>query len=157
MSHPKYTGCIQTSIKSYIKGKEIQPIVDIQSNRVLKKNNLVSRMFLLMFSTLRAFLSFSLQIHHITWWRTAFQMIQFLWFPNHPCQAANRSTTDFCVTYYTLNNPNTIDHNSKAIGQWSNKWSTTNLSLSDTNTAPSFYPPNRIENNVKLITSMTVT
>ena len=102
-------------IKSKIENKEKQPKEDIQSNRVLRMNILKSSKFLSRSSKLQAYLS--LQIHHITQCRMAFQIIPFLWFPKHPCQAARRLKTDLGMTQYTPNSLNTIDHNSKANGQ----------------------------------------
>ena len=63
-------------------------------------------------------------MHHIKQWGTAIQIEEFRCLPNFPCQQANSSTTVFGITQWVPNKVNTIDHKSKAIGQWIRRWST---------------------------------
>ena len=63
-------------------------------------------------------------MHHIKQWGTAIQIAAFRCLPNFPCQQSNSSTTIFGITQWIPNKVNTIDHKSKAIGQWIRRWST---------------------------------
>ena len=62
-------------------------------------------------------------MHYIKQWRTAIQIALFRCRPNFPYQHANSSTTFFGITQWMPNKVNTIDHKSKAKGQWIRRWS----------------------------------
>ena len=85
-------------------------MIDIQSNRVLKKKSFKSAIVLLESSKHRLFLSH--QMHHIKQWGTAIQITPLQWWPKFPCQQARSSTTVFGIAQWIPNKVNTIDHNS---------------------------------------------
>ena len=129
---PNYTGCIQlgtntvthklqASIKALTKTIEWQPKTVIQSKSLWKKS-FRSHPVLSVSSKLRLFLS--CQIDHIKQWGTAFLVKLLWWSPNFPCQQANSSTTVFGIIEWTPNKANTKVHNSTAIQQWRERWST---------------------------------
>ena len=107
-------------MKPWTKEKERKPNTITQSRRVLRKKSLRSETNLSKCSKLLL----SCQMHHIKQWGTAIQIAKFRCLPNFSCQQANNSTTIFGITQWMPNKVNTIDHKSKAIGQWIRRWST---------------------------------
>ena len=69
----------------------------------------------------RTFLS--LHKHQMTQWGAALHTSVFLWLPKGPCQVEKRSKTVLGITQKTPNKPNTKSHSSRAILQWSKRWS----------------------------------
>ena len=92
------------------------------SYKVWKNSNLRSTIDRSQASKWQAFLS--LQRHHITQCRTILQTTKFQVSPSWTCQPAQRCSTWLGITQHIPNKPNTIDHNSQAIEQWSKRWST---------------------------------
>ena len=66
----------------------------------------------------------SSQMHHIKQWGTAIQITPLRWWPNFLSQHVRNSTTIFGIAQYIPNMVNTIDHNSKTVGQCNKRWST---------------------------------
>ena len=109
-------------MKPWTEEKEQKPNTTTQSRRILRKKSLKSKTDLSKSSKCRLFLS--RQMHHIKQWGTATQIAAFQCLLNFPCQQANSFTTVFSIIQWMQNKVNTIDHKSKARGQWIRRWST---------------------------------
>ena len=115
---------LQLSNKSQTEHRDVVPTTYIQSNNVWEKNKF--KIGKGRSKSSKHQLLLSLQRHHIiVSYNEEQPSKQHQWCqPNLPCQHASKSTTDFGITKETANNPSIIDHNSIAIGQQSNRWST---------------------------------
>lgn len=129
MSHPKYIGSIQLglwnqslklhkSIKSLIESMVQLHKIDIQSNKILKKNS--SRSSKLIIKTL--VIPIPPKTLHQTV-RGSQPNPTILMKTKIPLQQASNLTTVMDFSQQTLNKPNTIGHKLVAIGQWSNRCS----------------------------------
>ena len=94
----------------------------LHSNRVCKKEDLISNKERSRPSKLLAFLS--CQIHQIKQWGANLQTSIWRCCSNFPCQASNNSRTVWGITHWIPNKQKTKDHNSQAMEQWSRRWST---------------------------------
>ena len=113
---------VQKSMKPWTKEKEWKPNTATQSRRLWRKKSLRSETDLSKSSKCRLFLS--CQMHHIKQWGTTIQIAAFRCLPNFPCQQANSSTTVFGIIQWMPNKVDTINHKSKARGQWIRRWFT---------------------------------
>ena len=106
---PKYTRCIlgkrnnqalkeQESKNSKKVEKENNPVASIQSNKVQRNCSFKSMILRSHPSKLLAL--HTLHKHHIRQWGIAFQITEFWWQPNLPCQQANKSFT--CPQHHPL-------------------------------------------------------
>ena len=113
---------LQESRKSIKEGNDWFCKANNQSNKVLKKKSLRSRIDLSISS--KQWLFLSLQRHYIKPWGTMDHIKPFQWWPKLPCQHPNNPKTVCGITQDTPNKPETIDHRSIATGQWRKRWST---------------------------------
>ena len=112
----------QWSISSKMEWIDKIPNPATQSNKVWKKNSLSSEVDLAESSKWREFRS--LQRHQIKQWGIIFQIKIDSCLPLFPNQLQNRSSTDWGITHWTPNIPNTRVQRSIATGQCRKIWFT---------------------------------
>ena len=93
-----------------------------QANKEWRKRDLISRINLFVPSKHLLFLS--RQRHHNTQCGIARHRSILRYLPNEPGQDANKFTTLWGITQITPKRLQTIDHSSKAMGQWRRRWIT---------------------------------
>ena len=113
---------VQWSISSKMEWIEKTPNPVTQSNKVWKKNNLSSKAVLAESSKWRELRS--LQRHQIKQWGIIFQIRIDSCLPLFPNQLQKSSSTDWGITHWTPNMPNTMAQRSIATEQCRKRWFT---------------------------------